>query len=263
MEALIEDENAMDKGVANTIKDHKQKHDDDDDDDDYPPGGPNQGKKTKRRSTKESESSKKPSFTKETSKVLESYNPERTYTMSITKIKAARYEIEGVKDMVHTLWSPTKFGYNKDALKGIKYWGEWHKIWHTSQLKKFSKHNVHAASCCYHKLFHLTDNDIVDFIVALRMFTRSLIIKRRVEDLQLGVEKRVMRADELYKFSDGTLKKVQDELHHRLLNFDLGYNKEMRRKWTAIDKKRSKLMVELIDKQMREKGSFGIFSTTG
>nr|GFC15746.1 hypothetical protein [Tanacetum cinerariifolium] len=63
-----------------------------------------------------------------------------------------------------------------------------------------------------------------------------------------------MRADELYKFSDGTLKKIQDELHHRVLDFDLGYNKEMeRRKWTATDKKRSVLMVELIDKQMREK----------
>nr|GEW42861.1 copia protein [Tanacetum cinerariifolium] len=39
-----------------------------------------------------------------------------------------------------------------------------------------------------HKLFHLNDSDNVDFIMALRMFTRSLIIKRRVEDLQLGVE---------------------------------------------------------------------------
>ncbi|GJZ14966.1 hypothetical protein Tco_0550643 [Tanacetum coccineum] len=44
MEALIEDENAMDKGVANTVKDHKRKHDDDDDED--PPAGPNQGSKT-------------------------------------------------------------------------------------------------------------------------------------------------------------------------------------------------------------------------
>ncbi|GJY94308.1 hypothetical protein Tco_0510669 [Tanacetum coccineum] len=44
MEALIEDENSIDKGVANT------------------------GKKIKRRRTKESESSKKPSTTKETSK---------------------------------------------------------------------------------------------------------------------------------------------------------------------------------------------------
>ncbi|GJW56127.1 hypothetical protein Tco_0102858 [Tanacetum coccineum] len=53
-----------------------------------------------------------------------------------------------------------------------------------------------------------------------------------------------MRADELYKFSDRTLKKVQDELHHRILDFCLRYNDEMsRRKWTTIDKKRSELMV--------------------
>nr|GEV97341.1 hypothetical protein [Tanacetum cinerariifolium] len=146
-----------------------------------------------------------------------------------------------------------------------------------------------------HKLFHLIDCDIVDFIVALCMFTRSLVIKKWVKDLQLGVEsyqkklnstlpqqtfpkiefkelytpshkpprviyedlvkqKRVMRADEPYKFSNGTLKKVRDKIHHRAPDFDLGYNKEMlRKKWTAIDKKRSELMVELIDKQMRER----------
>ncbi|GJW49427.1 retrovirus-related pol polyprotein from transposon TNT 1-94 [Tanacetum coccineum] len=71
-EALIEDESAMDKEVADTVQDHKRKHDDDDDDNDdddkYPPAGPNQGKQTKRRRTKESESSKKPSPTKETQK---------------------------------------------------------------------------------------------------------------------------------------------------------------------------------------------------
>ncbi|GJV47779.1 hypothetical protein Tco_1437991 [Tanacetum coccineum] len=66
MEALIEDENAMDKGVADIIKSHKQQNDDDDDED--PPTGLNQGKKTKRRRTKEPESSKKTSTTRETPK---------------------------------------------------------------------------------------------------------------------------------------------------------------------------------------------------
>ncbi|GKD64964.1 hypothetical protein Tco_1307072, partial [Tanacetum coccineum] len=67
-------------------------------------------------------------------------------------------------------------------------------------------------------------------------------------------QKRVMRADKLYKFSDKKLKKVQDELHHRILDFCLVYNDRMsRRKWTTIDKKRSELMVELIDKQVRER----------
>ncbi|GJY01085.1 hypothetical protein Tco_0359237 [Tanacetum coccineum] len=64
METLIKDENAMDKGVADTVKDHKRKHDNDED----PPAGPNQGKKIKRRRIKESESSKKSSTTKETPK---------------------------------------------------------------------------------------------------------------------------------------------------------------------------------------------------
>nr|GEZ72910.1 hypothetical protein [Tanacetum cinerariifolium] len=67
MKALIEGENAMDKGVADIVKDHKRKHDDDDDaaaDDD----DDNYNDKTKRSRTKKSESSKKPSTTKETPK---------------------------------------------------------------------------------------------------------------------------------------------------------------------------------------------------
>ncbi|GJY50058.1 hypothetical protein Tco_0440014 [Tanacetum coccineum] len=65
MEAVIEDENVMDKGVADTIKDYKRKNDDDDE---GPSAEPNQGKQTKRRRTKESESSKNSSSTKETPK---------------------------------------------------------------------------------------------------------------------------------------------------------------------------------------------------
>ncbi|GKC65556.1 hypothetical protein Tco_1098154 [Tanacetum coccineum] len=70
----------------------------------------------------------------------------------------------------------------------------------------------------------------------------------------LNKQKRVMQADELYKFSNGTLKLVHDELYHRVFNFHLGYNTKMsRRKWSAVDKRRSELMVKLIDKQMRER----------
>ncbi|GJZ20714.1 hypothetical protein Tco_0557304, partial [Tanacetum coccineum] len=59
----------MDKGVADIVQDHKRKHDDNEDDDNEdPPARPNQGKKLIRRRTKESESSKNPSTTKETPK---------------------------------------------------------------------------------------------------------------------------------------------------------------------------------------------------
>ncbi|GKA30607.1 hypothetical protein Tco_0716912 [Tanacetum coccineum] len=146
-----------------------------------------------------------------------------------------------------------------------------------------------------HKLFNLDGEVIIDLVVALRMFTRSLIIKRRVKDVQLAVEsyqkklnitkpqkdfpgisakelytpsfdlpevlyedlshgKRLMRADELYKFLDGMLKKFCDTLHHRLLNFRFSYNKDMpRRKWSTMDKKRACIMVDLIYKLMLER----------
>ncbi|GKD66100.1 hypothetical protein Tco_1308208 [Tanacetum coccineum] len=104
-----------------------------------------------------------------------------------------------------------------------------------------------------HKLFHLNDSDIVDFIVALQLYTPSYKPPRVIYE-DLNKQNRVMRADELYKFLDGTLKTIRDELHHRILDFHLGYNDEMsRRKWTAIDKKRTELMVELIDKHMRKR----------
>nr|GEU52489.1 hypothetical protein [Tanacetum cinerariifolium] len=51
---------------------------------------------------------------------LKSSDLKRTYTTSITKTKATRYEIEWIEDMVPMLWSPTKVGYDKDTLKEIK-----------------------------------------------------------------------------------------------------------------------------------------------
>nr|GEW17260.1 hypothetical protein [Tanacetum cinerariifolium] len=80
MEAFVEDENAMDKGVANMVQDHKRKRDDDDDDDDDegPLVGPNQGKQAKRIRTKGSESSMKPSTTKETPKGKPPYKGSKT-----------------------------------------------------------------------------------------------------------------------------------------------------------------------------------------
>ncbi|GJU68487.1 hypothetical protein Tco_1254746 [Tanacetum coccineum] len=236
---------------------------------------------------------------------------EKKYTTLITKTKAARYELVGIEDMISSLWSVTNIGYDKDAdvkvnkLHGYGYLEEIMVRKVDRQLYKIKEGdfvNLHLNDIedmlllvVQHKLFQLDDSEIVDLAVALRMFTRSLIIKRRVEDVQLGVEsyqkklsitkpqedfpgisskelytpsfdppgavyedlnkrKRVMRADKLYKFSDGTLKLVRDELHHRVLNFRFGLNKEMsRRKWSATYRRRSELMVDLIDKQMRER----------
>ncbi|GJV31870.1 reverse transcriptase domain-containing protein, partial [Tanacetum coccineum] len=51
-----------------------------------------------------------------------------TYTTSLTKIKAAQYDLPGIKDMVPNIWVPVKVAYDKPALWGISHWREQHKV---------------------------------------------------------------------------------------------------------------------------------------
>ncbi|GKD37575.1 hypothetical protein Tco_1257782 [Tanacetum coccineum] len=200
-------------------------------------------------------------------KLIIDYESEMAYQLLKFIIK----QLKKIEDMVPTLLSATKVGYNKDAKKGIKHWGERRKLWYRSQINKFSKHNVYSTqkilsvvSVSVKKLHgygHLEEIAVrrVDRqktflgIEFKELYTPSYKLPRAIYE-DLNKHKRVMRADELYKFSDETLKTVRDELHHRILDFCLRYNKKMsRRKWTAIDKRNSELMVKLIDKKMLKK----------
>nr|GEW15119.1 hypothetical protein [Tanacetum cinerariifolium] len=114
------------------------------------------------------------------------------------------------------------------------------------------------------KLINLTVKERFAFNVSLRMFIRSIVIQRRMKDLQLGVESyqkklnltkpdmyrsdlkrkeaytaysnprgfiyqnkdkqnRLMRIDELHKFSDGTLNDVRTSLDDRLKGIWMKY----------------------------------------
>ncbi|GKA80371.1 hypothetical protein Tco_0786967 [Tanacetum coccineum] len=48
-------------------------------------------------------------------------NSERTYSYSITKTPAARYTMEGIEDLILTLWSLFTIAYDKYAVLGISY----------------------------------------------------------------------------------------------------------------------------------------------
>ncbi|GJT68300.1 hypothetical protein Tco_1019780 [Tanacetum coccineum] len=128
------------------------------------------------------------------------------------------------------------------------------------------------------KLTNLTINECFDLNVALRMFTRRIVIQRRVEDLQLGVESyqkklkltkpdtfrpdlrkrtaytaysdpqgviyvdqkkrnRLMRTDELFKFSDGTLDSIRTSLHDISSGIRMEYLPK--KKWSRLDKRRA------------------------
>ncbi|GJV05467.1 hypothetical protein Tco_1343123 [Tanacetum coccineum] len=63
---------------------------------------------------------------------------EKKYTTSITKTKAARYELFGIEDMIPNQWSVVKVGYNKDAEHGISHWGPKRQLFYRSQINRLS-----------------------------------------------------------------------------------------------------------------------------
>nr|GEZ79884.1 hypothetical protein [Tanacetum cinerariifolium] len=142
------------------------------------------------------------------------------------------------------------------------------------------------------KLTNLTIDKRYDLNVALRMYTRRIFIQRQVKDLQLGVKsyqkklnltkldtyrlnlknktaytsfskphriifldqckrKRLMRADELHKFSDGTLNDVRTALHEIATGIRMEYLPM--RKWSNLDKKKARVMVQDIGKQLYQR----------
>nr|GFD24324.1 hypothetical protein [Tanacetum cinerariifolium] len=98
------------------------------------------------------------------------------------------------------------------------------------------------------KLSNLIVEERVAFNVSLRMFTRSIVIQRRVEDLQLGVES-YQKIDELYKFSDGTLNDVRNALDDRLKGIRMQYLPSTI--WRRKDKDRAAAMIQAIEKMLK------------
>nr|GFB37048.1 hypothetical protein [Tanacetum cinerariifolium] len=109
----------------------------------------------------------------------------------------------------------------------------------------------------------LTWDDVADFTIALRMFTRSLVIQKKrhpytpykdpqgfiyVDDYKRN---RLMRSDELYKFSDGTLTMLLSLLEDITKNINMEYL--TKRRWSTLEKKRAHFMIKDINKLLNER----------
>ncbi|GJS73725.1 hypothetical protein Tco_0706566 [Tanacetum coccineum] len=121
------------------------------------------------------------------------------------------------------------------------------------------------------RLTNLSGDDVFDFAIALRMkkinvtkpeTTKSGIRKRDpytpYQDPQgfIYVENkgrsRLMRSDELYKFSDRTLTRLRTSLDDITKNIRMEYL--LKRRWSTLEKKRANIMIKAIDKQLKEEG---------
>ncbi|GKE48311.1 hypothetical protein Tco_1479569 [Tanacetum coccineum] len=122
----------------------------------------------------------------------------RTYTTSVTMTQAADYgHIKWIEDFVpNTMWSEVPFQI-------VEWNGYKHLDWITirrnddklytfkeGDFKRLRLQDIEdmLILLVQGKLTNLSAEDCLAFGVSLRMFTRSIIIQRRVEDLQLGVE---------------------------------------------------------------------------
>nr|GEU52613.1 hypothetical protein [Tanacetum cinerariifolium] len=205
MEALIEDENAIDKGVIDTVKNHNRQHDDDnEDDDEVPSARPSQGL-----APTKSFKAGKPANTQEPIE-----EPIAEVVMDNLKTTANEYVVNDANrlqdykapktnkpsrdtwfkkpprpltpDPECRLTVAAEYFFNKD-LEFLKS-SDPEKKYTTSITKtKEARYEIMGIEDMVFTLWStIKVGDIVDLIVALHMFTRSLIIKRQVEDLQLG-----------------------------------------------------------------------------
>ncbi|GKA79972.1 hypothetical protein Tco_0786568 [Tanacetum coccineum] len=197
----------------------------------------------------------------------------KKFMTSTTKTKAVKYDdIQGIEDMVPSLWSPMKIAYDGYAIWGITHWVTHVKVmkWYdygyleeievrreNQKLYKFKEGDFPRLNLCdiddmmlllvQKKITNLERDVIFNLNVALRMFTKRVVILKRVEDLQLGVKSyqkklnitksktfRLIRLDELYKFSDGTLTSVRSVLYDIASNLRMDYLPK--RRWSNLDK---------------------------
>nr|GEZ85037.1 hypothetical protein [Tanacetum cinerariifolium] len=236
----------------------------------------------------------------------------RKYTTSVTKTKASDYgHIKWIEDLFYG------FAVNRESARDVYLKRriiavtelqivEWHDYKHLDwitvrrdddKLYKFKKGDFKRLRIqdiedmllllVQRKLTNLTVEERFAFNVSLRMFTRSIVIQRHVEDLQLGVESyqkklnlikpdtyridlkrnetytaysnprgfiyqnkdkqnRLMRIDELHKFSDDTLNDVRTALDDRLKGIRMKYLPQTI--WRRSDKERAATMIQAIDK---------------
>ncbi|GKB35478.1 hypothetical protein Tco_0880420 [Tanacetum coccineum] len=101
------------------------------------------------------------------------------------------------------------------------------------------------------KRLRLQDIEDMSLLLIQQKLTNLTINKRYDLNVALLQEKKLMRADELHKFSDDTLSDVWTALYDITAGIKMEYLPM--KKWSNLDKKRARVMVQDIDKQFYQR----------
>nr|GEU38609.1 hypothetical protein [Tanacetum cinerariifolium] len=219
------------KPTPTAEQESEEKHDDDED----PPSGPNQGKKTKRRITKKFKSSKKPSSTKETSKGKTSTKALKLVIIALAKelveVPIAEVVMDDARDdEAHKRnWNNLEGDhYPFDLSKPLPLQGPLCHLtvvadyFFNNDLEYLKTYDPKVGVESYHNKLNITKPQKTFLEIEFKEPYTPSYDPLRIVYKDLEKQKRVLRADELYKFSDGTLKSVRDEIYYRVLELKTG-----------------------------------------
>ncbi|GKC83666.1 hypothetical protein Tco_1139383 [Tanacetum coccineum] len=174
-----------------------------------------------------------------------------TYTTSITKIKAAQYDLPGIVDMVPNIWSHVKVAYDKHALWRILHWREQHKTFYRYARGLESRHDVYSTK-------HILAVTQVKVMRKHRYgYLKEIVVRRDDIDLYTFTEGDFPRLgindieDMLPLFSDGILTRLLTSLDDITKNIHMEYLPK--RRWSSLEKKRAHIMIKAINKLLKER----------
>ncbi|GJY78524.1 hypothetical protein Tco_0484325 [Tanacetum coccineum] len=131
---------------------------------------------------------------------------------------------------------------------------------------KWIKDKIPRSTWSEGKLTNLNVDEQFALNVALRMYTRRIVIQEHIskktpytayhdiqgiiyqDDMNIN---RLIRTDELHKFSDNTLNHVRTSLNDIATGIQMEYFPK--RKWSKQDKQRAQVMIKAIDKKLKDK----------
>ncbi|GJR58396.1 hypothetical protein Tco_1500558 [Tanacetum coccineum] len=191
---------------------------------------------------------------------LISGNKERRHALSISKLKAAYYPDFRLEELVPSLWTKSESDYDISSAYGILHWWfkrkEFYITRHSDPLIEvradYKEYKISEADFknlhpndfedmyllhLQGKLNYLSRVDKVALSTAVNLWTRNIVIRQRVEDLQLEDctivhkpraiiykdrnDQKMMRKTEVHKFSDGTLKRILEKLDYMVKDYEL------------------------------------------
>nr|GEU72974.1 hypothetical protein [Tanacetum cinerariifolium] len=168
----------------------------------------------------------------------------RRYSTSVTKTKTAIYELKWIEDLVPELWSPVVVKYDKHAYFGTSHWGLKRQTFYryasnlTVSKDVYSRRRIIAVtrltSMKKYYYGHLEEIEVEDLQLGIESYQKKLNLTKPntyrsdirnkttytlhsdphgIIYVDQSKRKRLMRTDELYKFSDGTLNDVRTALY--------------------------------------------------